>query len=582
MKPASLFIVILAIAGAAAGGYFYGHQPKSEAASATTGSNGRKVLFYQSPMHPWIKSDKPGKCTICGMTLVPVYEGEKGVEMDSGTVTLGSNMVQVIHVQSAPATMQPLQRSFRFAGTIEDDDTRHRILSAYVKGRIDELFVNYIGAEVKEGQPLASFYSPTLLSSEREYVALARSPRENVDYQRLLAASKLRLTQYGLTEKQVTALPDKPADEIHSQLLAPMSGTVVARKVYAGQYVMEGEKLFEIADFSTMWLQFDAYEQDLAWLKPGQEVEVTTPAVPDKVFKARITFIDPNLNMMTRSAKVRVEIPNPLVEENGKTHRELSYRLYAEARVQVASTPVLTVPRSAVLMPDSQRPLVYVDKGGNAYEKRSVKLGRSADGAWEILDGIKEGELVVTQGNLMIDAQAQLNQSANLGSQAQGTNTSMKMPAHPPLTAGQTKALEAMVDFADALSTALAADKLDGFNKAAPQGADVVKAMTGEFANAAAWKSLAQPVIDSATMSEAKDIAAARKSFHTFSMAATELVRHARMADPQLAVKVFKCPMAGNAVPGVPKEGYWLQKQLPLRNPYFGAEMIDCGSEVKP
>ena len=147
----------------------------------------------------------------------------------------------------------------------------HRLLSAYVPGRVQKLYVNFMGAEVKEGQPLAEFYSPTLLQAEREYRTLTGELR---------AATALRLLQMGLTAAQIEALTNKPSDKLTSQILAPIGGTVVAQNVYEGQYVQEGEKLFEIADFAMMWFQFRAYEQDLPWVKPGLKVDITTPSHP--------------------------------------------------------------------------------------------------------------------------------------------------------------------------------------------------------------------------------------------------------------------------------------------------------------
>jgi membrane fusion protein, copper/silver efflux system len=213
-------------------------------------------------MHPWIKSDKPGRCTICGMELTPVYAGEKGFDESGGDniVALTQNQIQVLHVQTAVAKTRPLVRTLSVSGTIDDNDMRHRLLSAYVDGRIDKLHVNFIGAEVNEGQPLADFYSPSLLQAEREYRQLGGELKKN---------TALRLRQMGLTQTQIEALDQKPADSLTSQILSPISGTVVAKSVYEGQYVTTGQPLFEIADFSTMWFMFRAYEQDMPWIKPG-------------------------------------------------------------------------------------------------------------------------------------------------------------------------------------------------------------------------------------------------------------------------------------------------------------------------
>src|SRR5258708_9607795 len=160
MKTKFLLFLVIAALAAAAAGWFAGQHWKRSEPSAASSATGRKILYYQSAMHPWIKSDKPGKCTICGMELVPVYEGDKGFDGAEGLVTLNTNSINVIHVQTAEVRRQPLQRSLQVAGTIEDDDTRHRILSAYVDGRIEKLAVNYIGAEVRQNQALATLYTP--------------------------------------------------------------------------------------------------------------------------------------------------------------------------------------------------------------------------------------------------------------------------------------------------------------------------------------------------------------------------------------------------------------------------------------
>jgi len=162
MKPIHLVSILLAAALAGAGGWFAGRRVSAKSGSSAAPTNGaRKVLYYQSAMHPWIKSDKPGRCTICGMELSPVFEGEKGFDAGEGVVTLSSNTIQVINTRTDEVKRRPLKRSLRFAGTIDDNDAKHRFVSAYIDGRIDALAVNYVGAEVVAGQPLATFYSPT-------------------------------------------------------------------------------------------------------------------------------------------------------------------------------------------------------------------------------------------------------------------------------------------------------------------------------------------------------------------------------------------------------------------------------------
>lgn len=424
--PLAILAILATAALAGTGGWFAANHFRgahNHSAAAKTESAERKVLYYQSAMHPWVKSDKPGKCTVCGMDLVPVYEGQKGYELAAGTVSLGTNAIQAVHVQTVAARKLPLTRTLRVAGTIDDNDAKHRRLVAYVEGRIEKLNVNYVGAEVKEGEPLATFYSPMLLNAEREYTLLFRQSQAahtyalTAEHKRLLAAAEQRLTRYGLAPAQIAKLPFKSETNHLSEILAPVSGTVVTRDVYEGQFVKEGDKLFELADFFTMWFQFDLYERDFAWVRVGQQVEITVPSVPGKKFTAAITFIDPNLNDMTRSARVRVELQNPLITVQGKARRELLHKTYAEAVVKLDTPEVLALPRSAVLH-TGDRTVVYVDKGGGAYEQRRVKLGRAGDEHWEVLEGVKEGERIVTTGNLLIDGQAQLNSQAGESSPA--------------------------------------------------------------------------------------------------------------------------------------------------------------------
>lgn len=412
-KYSAAFVLTAALA--AASGWFAAKRGSEGSPPPTAAS--RKPLYYQSSMHPWVKSEKPGKCTVCGMDLVPIYAGDKGFVTTSGLVTLSHSGIQAVGVQTTLVRRAPLQRTLRVAGVIDDNDQRHRRLTAWVEGRIEKLHVNFLGAEVKEGEPLANFYSPMLLNAEREYILLfrqsqmAHSTALTAEHKRLMNSAEQRLLRYGLTPAQIGRLPLKSETNQFTEILAPVSGTVVSREIYEGQFVKEGDRLFELADFFTMWFQFDLYERDLAWVRIGQSVEVTTPGVPGKKFVAAIVFIDPNLNEATRTARVRVELQNPLLTVQGKARRELLHKSYAEGIVQLDTPEVLTLPRRAVLNP-GDRAVVYVDKGGGAYEQRTVKLGRVGDELWEVLDGVKEGESVVTNGNLLIDGQAQLNSQA--------------------------------------------------------------------------------------------------------------------------------------------------------------------------
>jgi len=558
------FLLVLITAVLAATATWFAKERFTQPGGSATAPAGRKVLYYQSAMHPWIKSDKPGRCTICGMELTPVYEGDKGFDNSGGenVVALTQSQIQVLHVETVAAKRQPLDRKLRVAGMIDDNATRHRILSAYVDGRVEKLHVNYIGAEVTEGQPLADFYSPTLLQAEREYRQLTGELKTN---------TALRLRQMGLTKEQIAKLDGKPAEVLSSEILAPTTGTVVAQNVYEGQYVATGEKLFEIADFSTMWFMFRAYEMDMPWIEPGQTVQVTTPALPGRVFAGKVTFIDPNFDEATRSTKVRVELPNPLVDGR----RTLLHRLYADGEVEISTPSVLSVPRSAVIE-TGREAVVYIDREGGAYERTPVKPGRRGDTLIEILSGLAEGDKVVTNGNLLIDGQAEMNRTFMVGAEP-------PKPEGAPLAkpdSNQAKAVSEFLKVADAMAGALAADDLAAFNKASEPAMAATETMT---------QSLAGQSDKLAALDEARhfhgfaDLAAARKAFHRFAQAATAVLEPMRKAEGMPTFHVWECPMADRAVPGAPKKARWLQTgDRPGGNPYFGAEMLDCGKEIQP
>lgn len=556
------FATIILVVAAAAGGWFL--RPHFGGGDDAGSSGGRKIQFYQSAMHPWVKSDKPGRCTICGMELTPVYEGQKGFDDAGGdVVALTQNQIQVLHVETAEAKVQPLSRALLVAGMIDDNATRHRLLSAYTDGRVDKLHVNFVGAEVTENQPLAEFYSPSLLAAEREYRQLTGDLRKN---------TALRLRQMGLSNEQVAALDKKPADALTSQILSPIGGTVVGQNVYEGQYVTAGEKLFEIADFSTMWFQFRAYEQDIPWIELGQTVAITTPSLPGKTIEGKITFIDPNFDEATRSTKVRVELENPIV--NGK--RLLLHRLYADGTVKMDVPAVLSVPRSSVIETGPES-VVYIDKGDGAYARTVIKLGRRGDNLLEVLSGLKAGDKVVTNGNLLIDGQAEMNRSFM-------TPVAPKTPANPsaPLNDSEQKALNQFLTMADAMSAALADDNLAAFNKASQPAMAETEALVKAFESR---KEVAQQL---AALNEARhfhgfdDLQKARVAFHKFTVAATAGLEPLRNVKGAPEFEVFECSMVNQAIPDAPKKGRWVQVGgRPGHNPFFGKDMLDCAAEIK-
>ncbi|MFM1941931.1 MAG: hypothetical protein RI897_913 [Verrucomicrobiota bacterium] len=533
---------------------------------------GRRIVYYQDSMHPWVKLDHPGKCTICAMDLTPIYEGDQAFATKDGVIVLSSNSITVLNVKSAEAKVGTLGATMRVAGTIEANQTLTTVLAAPAPGRIDNMTVEYSGVEVDQGQVLVTMYSPELALEKRRYLVRSRMANHVDPFQNSQVSSSMDLARV-----------DVEVDPYFHDLLSPQSGTVLERNVYEGQYVGEGDTLMTIADSSLLWFRFDVYENQLAWFVPGQSISVTVPAVPGKVFPATVTFIEPTMDSVTRTVKVRAEIPNPRVKvAGGATMRLLRYGMYADGQVRAEIPDVLTVPRSAILLPGSTA-YAYVDKGEGAYERRRVKLGRQGDAEWEVLSGVMVGERVVTAGNVLIDAQAQImhpleedEELAGGGEDSAAGGLEIVRGNDVRLNSLQEAALAALLEVADGVSSALSSDDFELFKGAWDRLGHELGELGQVFGPGTQLQDLVGAVIDRYEPEVGVDLEAAREVFLPFSTALVELVQSVRVLPGDFrSVKVYHCPMA-------PEPGLWFQAEGPLANPYYGSEMLRCGNEVAP
>lgn len=545
----TLPLVLVTTTLAAAGGWFVARNlpAHDHAASTTTGE--RKIKLYQSPMHPWITSDKPGKCTICGMALAPIYEGEAGFGSGGDLVTLPEASATVIGVATAEARVAPLTRTLRVTGILDDDETRHRVLSAQTPGRIEKLHVDQVGATVKAGQPLATLYSPEVYAAQRLYIERHVAGPDAVTAAELSVAFE-NLLALGLVEADIRRIEKTRQPESTVEIRAPFDGVVISRNAYVGAYVQDTDALFEIGDFSHLWFIFDAYEADLPFLHVSQTVDVSIPSLPGETLSAPIAFIDPNIDPMTRTARVRVVLDNP--------DEKLLHRQTASAIVRIETIDTLVAPRSALVL-TREHPLVYVDKSGHAYEPRPVVTGRVGDADVEILSGLKPGERVVTQGALLIDAQSQVSGLPLPPPPSAQSNHNGYFASEPAAAAPVALPRELLLTAADA-SSALASDDLAAYAKLLP--ALTADNQPDSLAPLAA-KLVAGP-----------DLTAARAAFEPWSTALADLTLALPAAER--GVTVFQCPMTP-----VLGTGRWIARDDKLRNPFYGSEMLECGEALK-
>ena len=385
--------------------------PTPVAPSARTDASGRKVLYWYDPMEPGSKFDKPGKSPFMDMELVPKYADEEaGGEARESTVKVGLSPQAILAtgVTVVPVAKTMLAPEIRAVGTVEVDETKLVRISARVAGRIEKLYANFTGESVKAGAPLYTLYSPDLVATQREYLLALENRRKleaaTEDAQKsaedLIAATRDRLRLWGIGPGQISALEASGKPELAMTFRSPISGTILQKIAVEGQYVTEGAELYQLADLSSVWLVAQVYEFELARLKVGQPAEASVSSLPGQLYRGRVAFIDPVLNRETRSARVRIVLPN--------TKGALKPGMFANALIRMPASSRLVVPRSA-LIDTGPRRVVYVESAANTFTAREVTPGASAGDQVEILEGLNEGDRVVAQGNFFIDSQAQLS-----------------------------------------------------------------------------------------------------------------------------------------------------------------------------
>lgn len=413
--------------------------PVKSSASAATGASGRekkerKIKFWVAPMDPNYRSDQPGKSPM-GMDLVPVYEDAGGEE---GTIRVDPNTVQSIGVRSAPATMGELTKTIRTVGRVTYDERRIGTVNAKIGGWIEKLYVNTTGEEVRKGAPLIEIYSPDLVSAQQEYRIARRhfeqvknSPFPDVvkSAQDLLDSARKRLSYWDITDDQIAKLERNGAIRKTLVLYSPFSGIVVHKAAFDGTKVMPGMELFRIADLSRVWVQGDVYEYELPWVKVGVPATVTLDYLPGKTYQGKITYIYPYLEGKTRTATVRVELANPggVLKPDMYAHIDLNPRV---------GKKTVIVPSEAVIR-SGIRNVVFVSKGEGRFEPREVELGlEGEEGTVQILSGVQAGENVVVSSQFLLDSESSLKEALKKFQSAAGETTpSSEAPAGQPAPA---------------------------------------------------------------------------------------------------------------------------------------------------
>ncbi len=385
---------------------------------------------YHCPMHPQIVRDHPGECPICGMTMVPIEPASSstshGAAAERGSspaglapVELSPERVQLAGIKLAPVVRRRLDGGLAASGVVTENERGLASINTRFAGWIQDLFVAETGRRVTKGQPLATIYSPDVLSAEQEFLTARRwtagAPSGSAEapmhaHESLTAGmaddARKRLELLGVAPQEIDDIARTGQPRRAVTIRSPANGTVLRRGAVAGGYVQPGSELFAIADLSTVWFIAEVYERDMARVRVGQSARIELAGLPGHAVQGRVQFLYPSVSAETRTMRVRAEVANPA--------GDLRPGMFGTMHLDMPGAPALAVPVDAVV-DTGEAQYLFVTKGGGRFEPRRVKLGARGEGWVEILDGVTEGEGVVTTANFLIDSESRLRAAIEAG-----------------------------------------------------------------------------------------------------------------------------------------------------------------------
>lgn len=380
----------------------------------TTHDHGAATQFL-CPMHPQVVQDRPGKCPICGMDLVPASQVDSEDPHDHAAspgglarVRLTETKARRIGARSVPVEPARFDRVVRAVGSVAIDETRLRQVHTKTAGWVERLWANAVGEPVRRGAPLLEIYSPELLAAQQEFLVALRakerlaasaSAEVAASGDSLLAAARSRLRLLDMSDAEIAALEETGGASRTVILTSPISGTILSRGIAEGARVEPGTLLLEVADLSRVWVLASVYEYELPFVREGQEARMTLPYLPGREHQGKVTKVYPTLDPATRTATVRIEFAN-----SGGT---LKPEMYAEVRLVADLGERLAVPTGAV-METGTRSVVFVDEGEGVFTPREVAVGLRLPDRVEVLSGLERGERVLAEGNFFVDSESKL------------------------------------------------------------------------------------------------------------------------------------------------------------------------------
>jgi len=373
---------------------------------------GKKIKYWAAPMDPTYIRNEPGKSPM-GMDLVPVYAEDGEEKEPASTIRIDPVTIQNMGVRLGRVERKPLVKHIRTFGNITYDERQIYTVNTKFNGWIEKLYVDFVGETVKKGQPLFEIYSPELVTAQEEYLLALEQNRDLKDSsyariregaQRLLKASHTRLRYWDLSEKQIKKIENTGTVQKTLTIYSPARGVVIKKNAFQGHYVKAGQNQYEITDLSKVWVDVDIYEYELPWVRKGMPAKMELSYIPGKIFNGNVLFVYPFLTAKTRTARLRLEFPNP--------DYQLKPDMYVNVTLESAiAGDSLVIPLEAVI-DSGVRKVVFVALGKGKFQPREVKLGLEVnDYEFQVLEGLRENEQIVISAQFMLDSESRLREA---------------------------------------------------------------------------------------------------------------------------------------------------------------------------
>lgn len=590
MNKNIIYISIAVIVGLLGGYIIFGGSSADTVTSITKDNHDHSKeiasnQMWTCSMHPQIMQAEPSDCPICGMDLIPAEAGADGLSADQFKMT--ENALALANIQTSIVGSGTSEKAtLKLSGKIRENEESNAVQVTYFSGRIEKLYVNSTGERVGKGRPLATIYSPELVSAQQELLTAASLKKSQPE---LYLAVRNKLKLWKLSEKQINSIEEAGKVQEYFPVYATVSGTVTHKMVEEGDYVKLGQPLYKIANLNTVWAEFDAYEHQIASLKEGQEIKITTNAYPNQEFDAKISFIDPLLNSTTRTIVIRAVLNNK--------KDKFKPGMFVEGKVggiQSDIDEIISVPASAVMW-TGERSVVYLKTKPDepVFEMREVKLGTATGETYFILEGLESGDEIVTNGTFTVDAAAQLKgkksmmntkgsktmtgHEGHLGMQKESSDDNVnhsEMNQRIEVSNNFQNQLREVFNVYIQLKEALVNDNaIEAQTIAKKVNQSLAKVDMKLLSNEKAhnhWMTIQKELKSSASAIEKdSDIAVQRGHFKHLSAHITSSIK--LFGINQKVYNEF-CPMADNN-----KGAYWLSLEEDIRNPYYGQVMLKCG-----